>query len=552
MTVRAATAALLTFLLLAVPAVAQEPVRPKSLDEPPQFHRMTGNQVLRIADRNAKVVAERAKFPGSTHEVFTKGATRWQVSYYSKGRKKEIAQVLVDDASGAVLEAWTGFRVPWTMARGYPGAFGRKVTAPYVWIPLLIAFVVPFVDVRRPLRLLHLDLLVLASMSISLALFVNGEIEWSVPLSAPPLVYVLGRMLWIGLRPRARLPAAMPKLLVPYRWLAVGLVFLLSFRIGLNITNSNVIDVGFSGVLGADRIMDGDPLYGGWPKVNEHGDTYGPLTYLLYIPFEQLVPWSGDWDDLPAAHAAAIVFDLLTVLMMFLLGRRVAGAKLGIALAYAWAAFPFTLFALNCNANDALVSFLVCLALYVAVPRRDRPGWSLVRGGVTAAAGLAKFAPLALTPLLALHDGVRPRRLALFAAGFAAVAAALLLPFVSDVSLFYDRTIGFQADRNAPFSLWGLYDLDRGSLYMSALAVMLACGLPFVPRRTDLAGLAALCAAVLVAVQLSLTYWFYLYVVWFFPLVMLALLAPAPASTAAAPPRSTPPAAEPRPEPALP
>ena len=42
------------------------------------------------------------------------------------GRTKEIAQVLVDDRSGRVLEAWTGYQVAWTMARGYPGAFGRR------------------------------------------------------------------------------------------------------------------------------------------------------------------------------------------------------------------------------------------------------------------------------------------------------------------------------------------------------------------------------------------------------------------------------------------
>src|ERR1044071_8902664 len=34
------------------------------------------------------------------------------------------------------------------MARGLPGAFGRKVTAPYAWSPLMLAFVVPVVDWR--------------------------------------------------------------------------------------------------------------------------------------------------------------------------------------------------------------------------------------------------------------------------------------------------------------------------------------------------------------------------------------------------------------------
>ena len=50
--------------------------------------------------------------------------------------------------------------------------------------------------------------------------------------------------------------------LVPAAWLAVGLVFLVAFRAGLNVVDSNVIDVGYSGVIGADRIVDGDELYG--------------------------------------------------------------------------------------------------------------------------------------------------------------------------------------------------------------------------------------------------------------------------------------------------
>jgi hypothetical protein len=431
------------------------------------------------------------------------------------------------------------------MARGYDGAFGRKVTALYVWIPLLIAFVVPFVDWRRPLRLLHLDLLVLASLSVSLAFFIRGDIEESVPLVYPPLVYVLLRMLWIGLRPAKE--REMPRMLLSAQWLAVGLVFLLSFRIGLNVTNSNVIDVGFSGVLGADRIMDGDPLYGGWPANNEHGDTYGPVNYLAYIPFEQILPWSGSWDDLPAAHAASIAFDLLTVGALLLLGRRIGGTKLGVALAYAWAAWPFTLFTMNCNANDALVAFFVVVTLLLA-------GRPLLRGAATALAGLTKFGPLALAPLLATHGGWRPRRVVLFGVGFATVAAAVLLPFVAgDPQQFYDRTLGFQAGRDAPFSIWGLWGIEWGAGIMQGVAIVLAVATAFWPtRRPDLVGTAALCAAVLVAVQLSLTYWFYLYVVWFFPLVMLALLAPG-RPTGGAPPRSPQPAAvAATPEPALP
>src|SRR5207248_8234416 len=122
---------------------------------------------------------------------YTKGPGRWQVSWFSSGKHSiELAQVYVDDASGRVTEAWTGFQVAWGMARGYPGAFGRRVNALYVWIPLCVLFVAPFLPwprLRRRSRpragprwtLLQLDLLVLLGFSISLALFNHGTIGLS-------------------------------------------------------------------------------------------------------------------------------------------------------------------------------------------------------------------------------------------------------------------------------------------------------------------------------------------------------------------------------------
>ena len=50
------------------------------------------------------------------------------MSFFRDG--DEVVQVQVDDRSGAVLEQWSGDQVAWTMARGYPGAFGRKLNAP--------------------------------------------------------------------------------------------------------------------------------------------------------------------------------------------------------------------------------------------------------------------------------------------------------------------------------------------------------------------------------------------------------------------------------------
>jgi hypothetical protein len=53
---------------------------------------------------------------------------------------------------------------------------------------------------------------------------------------------------------------------------------------------------------------------------------------------------------------------------------------------------------------------------------------------------------------------------------------------------------------------------------------VLALAVAVVPRRQDLIGLAALAAAIIVALQLGVTHWFYLYIPWFFGLVMIALL----------------------------
>jgi hypothetical protein len=501
-------------LLAASPARADDLVRPPSLDRPPEGYRLTGEQAMRIADRAPNALAARRAHKRAYANVFQKSGSRWQVSYYDDpSTNKEIAQVYVSDDTGRVTEDWTGPHVAWTMARGYPGAFGRKVNSPWVWIGLALLFVAPFVDPRRPLRVLHLDLAVLSAFGVSVAFFNDANIDVSVPLVYPLLLYLVGRMLWIGLR-RNRRPDPL-RMLVPASWLLVGLLFLVGFRIGLNLTSSNVIDVGYAGVIGADRLADGDRLWGAFPKDNQHGDTYGPVTYAAYVPFEQALPWSGRWDDLPAAHGAALAFDLLCLGLLFLIGRRLRGPPLGIALAYAWAANPFTLYAMNCNVNDALVGALVLAAILAA-------GSPAGRGALVALAGMAKFAPLGLAPLFATHSRGALR----YALGFAAalVPCAVLVLAYGGVDEFYDRTLAFQASRGSPFSVWGLYGWETAQAVAQGAAVLLAVAVAFVPRRRDVVGLAALAAAVLIALQLGVTHWFYLYVVWFLGPIMIALL----------------------------
>ena len=105
---------------------------------------------------------------------------------------------------------------------------------------------------------------------------------------------------------------------------------------------------------------------------NLHGDTYGPVNYLAYIPFELIWPWSGDWDTLPAAQAAAAAFDLACIGLSYLLGRRLRGPRFGLLLAYLWAAYPFTLLVLASGANDALLAALVLVVLLLARRGRSR------------------------------------------------------------------------------------------------------------------------------------------------------------------------------------
>jgi len=524
---------------------AGTPVLVPSMTKPPAGYRLVPRHVESVAARNATVVAQLHRAPHLIPYVYTKGFGVWQVSWFtSPPNQQEKIQVYVSDSTGEVTQVWSGYQVQWTMARGYPGAFGRRVNALYVWLPLCFAFLLPFLPLalpraldRRPRAdpggswvqrpsLLLLDALMLLGFSISLAFFNHADLGLSVPTVYPFLLYLLVRMLMLAFgigRPRR-----IQRLFLPTPWLAVALVFLIGFRVGLDVTDSNVIDVGYAGVIGANRILFGERIYGGWPSDNPQGDTYGPVNYYAYVPFTAAFGWSGTWDDLPASHAAAIAFDLLTLLGLFLLGRMIRGPSLGVALAYCWAAYPFTLFSLSSNSNDSLVALLLVLTLLVL-------RWPVARGISSALAGFTKFAPLALAPLFARGVDPPPSRRAIvrYLLAFAGTVALVLAPVVIGGNLgpFWRDTVAYQASRPAPFSVWGLYGgLTIEQRLVQGAAVALALAVAFVPSRRGLVEVAALGAAVILALQLAVTYWFYLYIVWFFPLVIVALLGTEPAS----------------------
>ena len=205
-------------------------------------------------------------------------------------------------------------------------------------------------------------------------------------------------MLWVGPAPAAASPARCT-CWSPPAWLAVELVFLIGFRIGLNVTNSNVIDVGYAGVIGADRLTHGDRLYGDVPqgqRARRHLRA-GQLRRLR--PVRAGAALERDVGR-PARRARRRDRSSTSCAcaLLFLIGRRVRGPTLGIALAYAWAAYPFTLLRAEHELQRRARGGARARGGRAAGAQR-----APARGVFAALAGMTKFAPLALAPVLATH-----------------------------------------------------------------------------------------------------------------------------------------------------
>ena len=534
----------------------EEPFAPVSGES-----RLTEKVVVARFLKDPKVAAWLDRYPPNppTEATFDIATRRWTVKTWS-GKAGQIALGKVEDGDGRVTEAWTGPQVAWSMARGRVGSFGGKVlNAWWTWIPLSVVFFLGLVD-RRRLRSWHtLDLLALLSFGVSLWFFNRGEVFQSAALGAIPLAYLLVRTSWIGFRGRTFNPA----LSWPVWLLAAVAVFLGGLRIGLNVeAPRGVIDVGYAGVIGADRILDGRAPYGNMPvadtaracgkadaegairdwiqsngrceSANPRGDTYGPTAYLVYVPATLTLPWSGKWDSLPAAHATAIAFDLLVVLGLLLIGRRFGGLPLAVALAFGWLAFPFTAYAMNSNSNDAILPAFLVWGFWLSTS-------AVARGAAIALSSWTKFASLLLAPLwLTYPNGLSLRTAVRFTVAFVAASLAvfsilLLEPSLTEaVRVFVDRTLAYQLDRNSPFSPWdwgqyharGIPDLHAVQLILQVAVLALAGVVAVIPRRKGPLELAALSAAVLLGFELALTHWSYLYIPWFLPFALLALMLP--------------------------
>lgn len=544
--------------------------------------RLTEKTATVVAAKDAKAAAWIARYREHDRPVrstATLDLGTWRVKWWSEAT--QIAEVGVLDTTRTISYVRTGPQVAWSMARGGQG-FGRLINEPWALGPLIIIFALVMLDWRRLRSWRTLDIFAIVSLAGSLWCFNRGLIFWAVPLQYPPLVYLFVRMIMIGTGRSAR-PAFTTRL--PF-WVMVVLVLILAGgRVGFNAYSSNVVDVGYAGVVGADRILDGRSPYGNFPTKTaipcgtrysdgnysgyiqpnghcetaiERGDTYGPAMYTAYLPGVATLGWSGRWDDLPAAHFTSGFFDLLTGIGLALFGWQFGGRRLAAAMALFWFAVPWTAYTFMSDSNDTIVAaYLAWSAALIARP--------VGRGAFMMLAALAKFAPLILLPLWLRLDrqpppprgewsygnpalqqsraarvwsSVRPGpgsvRTLLGMVIATALLAALLVALDGTGALrtFWDRTFGWQLDRPSPFSLWdwggypGFPDLAAVQRILKAALVFGAVALFFVPRRLDATRALAFAGALMIGFQLVLTHWMYLYLPWLMVFVAIALLAP--------------------------
>ena len=221
-----------------------------------------------------------------------------------------------------------------------------------------------------------------------------AEIGLSVPLQYPPLLYLLGRCLWLGMRGRGI--GLRP--VWPAAWLLVAALFLVGFRVGLNIA-----DCGRDRRRLRERGRSG-PNQRRRADLREISPTTSPRetptarsTTSPTCPSSRSGPGAAAGTSFRPGTARRCSSTWRRSRCLLLLGLRLRPGREGrmtaATLGFAWAAYPYTTFVLQANSNDTLVALLLVLTLLLLA----RPA---ARGALMALATLTKFVPLLLAPML--------------------------------------------------------------------------------------------------------------------------------------------------------
>ncbi|HEY5317507.1 MAG TPA: hypothetical protein VIJ20_05970, partial [Solirubrobacteraceae bacterium] len=158
---------------------------PPSATTPPAGFSTDSRQAIKAAEANATMDSIHAREHPLSIEVWVYGGENWFVDFAYRG--KRVAEV-VETPSARVTHVWTG---PLAVAIYARGDFAPLFGSAWILIPFSLLFLLPFLDPRRPWRMLHLDALVIESFLVSYLLFDHAKLEPAVWLAYPPLLYLL-------------------------------------------------------------------------------------------------------------------------------------------------------------------------------------------------------------------------------------------------------------------------------------------------------------------------------------------------------------------------
>jgi hypothetical protein len=184
----------------------------------------------------------------------------------------------------------------------------------------------------------------------------------------------------------------------------------------------------------------------------ERGDTYGPVSYLAYVPAVAIFDWSGRWDSLPAAHATSIAFDLLAVLASPRRPSLRGDAARGTARVRLGGVPVHGVHAEREHERRDHARLPGRRVLVVTPTGRAGRSSRSPAGRSSGRCSPPRLGDVPDATSVAACSGSRPLRVATVLA----FSILLLEPSLWDAArTFWDRTIGFQSGRDSPFSIWG-------------------------------------------------------------------------------------------------
>jgi hypothetical protein len=420
-------------------------------------------------------------------------------------------------------------------------AFGSNIANDLRVLALLSVVFVLMTAVWPLWRLRNLDVLVLTSTVLSVVLFNEWLLTRMVLVTYPALLYLAIRCGWLALGRGGRPASATalfdqltaswspPQRIRVLRLVAGALVLVVAM---VGVTSLHVLDVGYAVMEGATAIVHGMLPYGHISDVL-HGDTYPIGSYLFYTPFAWLSPVYSAWDDADLTLVVAVVAALIVAAGLWRMTPRShwpdrsgsPGTRTGALRALiAVLAFPPLLVSVSTGTTDVALAAMLVGAFLLW----HRPAWSMA---ALSAAAWFKAAPVALLPPLLAR--LRGRSLgyaiaSLLLTSALMVSALLALGGIGAPALML-RAISFQFTRSSPHTVWAVLGSMPLQQLAEATTLALIVGAAVRARRDpSLAGdrrrMAALVAAVLLGLQISASYWNYMYLVWAFPFLALSML----------------------------